>query len=96
MNNYQKGIQYEFGIDQPQDYKKAYGYYLKALEDNSDEARKKVKYSRFSIHQLVSLIMVVIVGILIDVFSVYPWMGIFLISSVNIVIPLFFSKESIG
>lgn len=93
MNNYQKGIQYELGIDQKKDYKKALRYYHEALSDNIFEARVKIKYSKFSIHQLLLLMLTITLGILIDVFSVYPWMGMLFIAATNIALTIFFMNK---
>lgn len=79
--NYKKGINYEFGVDTPRNYKKALQYYQKAKEDGVLEAANKVKYSHFSIIQAIIIVVLIIGGIIIDFSMTFPWLGTFLIGA---------------
>lgn len=91
--NYKKAIQYEYGFEGKKDYNLAYTHYVKALQEGVFEARDKVKYTNFSKFHLLLIILTVFTGALIDFIAPYPFLGIMLISSTNILISLYFKRK---
>lgn len=90
--NYKKGVAHEFGLDVPRDYKKALEYYKLATEE-TPHARRKIKYSNFSIVETIILLVILITGIIVDSLMTFPWVGLFIIGIGFTIVSMFYLKN---
>ncbi|HHT82372.1 MAG TPA: leucine-rich repeat protein [Acholeplasmataceae bacterium] len=90
--NYKKGVAHEFGLDVPRDYKKALEYYKLATEE-TPHARRKIKYSNFSIVETIILLVILITGIIVDSLMTFPWVGLFIIGMGFTIVSIFYLKK---
>lgn len=91
--NFLTGVNYEYGAGVKRDYKKALEYYQIAADEGHQSALKKIKYRHFSIIQVLIIVVGIIIGLAVDLTARFPWLGIFIASSIALVSSILFAKR---